>query len=321
MSTALFLPHAVLSLRDFLSCAKLLRRHGWRVIVLDSGALGVEGRELAHRQGLELKSFSQAAASNDLDMPARPRWRRMLDRLPAVRAPLASAYILCREAAAARTRLAKAALVFDETQPDAFIVLDDRSGGIAQAFIYEAKRRGFRIIVAPTEGMVDGIELNAAGRLFVGYTVASLAWTERLLGRLLEVCGIRNFATINGTEVYWRRPSYVLAEWLIVDTPRMPFVRGSNQVVDVVAVNSEMYRNAVAAADVPAERIVVTGYPRHDEIAEASRCWPQLKERLARIGASADRPMILVGLSTFVPADPYQHDEKQRLEDLVFVAR
>jgi hypothetical protein len=321
MPIALFLPHAVLSLRDFLPCARLLREHGWRVVVLDNSALGAEGTELAQQHGFEVRPLSQPGAPGKPVEPPKSSWRRRVKDLPVLGAPLVSAYILRGEIAAARARRAKAARIFDETRPDALVVFDDRSGGMGQAVIHEAKRRGLRIVVVPSEGMVDGTELNAAGRLFVGYTVASLSWTERLIGRLLVAAGIQNYATIEGTEVYWRVPSGVLAEWLVVDTPRRPFVRGSNQAVDVVAVASESYRDAVAAADVPAERIVVTGYPRHDEIAEGSRALPALQERLARTGAPVGRPIILIGLSTFTPVDPYATEEKQRLEDMVFVAR
>jgi hypothetical protein len=114
--------------------------------------------------------------------------------------------------------------------------------------------------------------------------------------------------TVRGREVHFYSPRQVLPLLAFRSLlPRNPWVRGSHETLAAVAVNSQAQCEENAAHGVARERMVVTGFPSHDQFARLAYSKQRIRSQFEKeFNVSAPRIFLLLGThfrGVYNPAD------------------
>jgi hypothetical protein len=297
----LLVPHGMHSFLELMPAAQALVERGHQVFMISEGALEPAAAEQCARHGVVLMS-STAKVESRLPpeaAPVRSGWRRCLaQRVGWLRAPLASGwdFFATWRACARFSRQARA--VLEASQADVVVCFNDRTISLATHLMVQVRRHGGHTVLPPHEAINDGQHETIEARRDCGFLAERLSWSERLIAALLARLGYRVIAqSPGGPAVYWQWPSVMAAGALYGAASRNPWVRGGHHQIDTVAVAANHYRDLLIEAGVPAQKIVTTGYSRHDQLAAAYAGTSALRHRLLQLyGIPTEAPLVVIGL-------------------------
>src|SRR5262249_55011004 len=131
--TALLAPHALHSLLDLVPAARILKRHGWRIAVVDPG-VGAQIEAICAADGFDYRGDGAAlpaavgSGTDDAAPPAavlgRRRLRRLLDRIPGLGGGIIALYAFGGELRRQSRLRRHARRLLDELRPDVAVVFN-----------------------------------------------------------------------------------------------------------------------------------------------------------------------------------------------------
>jgi UDP-N-acetylglucosamine 2-epimerase len=157
-----------------------------------------------------------------------------------------------------RRRLAAVLLVDDRRYNELFLIA-------------AARRRHIPTIVlmwAATNSAADMTLWRQKSLAHIGQS--RWRWLEPLI-RWRAPQAIRD---VDGKAVYWQHPLAILTLALLAGYPPQPWILGGGT-ADWVAVMGAHYRDLLLAEGVAAQKIAVTGHPRHDDMVKLAAQWRQ----------------------------------------------